>query len=199
MSRSYRKLARAAQQHRTRERIIDAAVAFYTAHGIGAANISAIAALAGVQRLTVYRHFPDDDALLGACLARWRAAHAWPPDRWSSVADPRQRLRVALDSLYQYYATAAPVLALVAPAKATHGAVAAWLDPIDRALAELRRRLSDGWGLNGRPRAWLEALIAHALSVSTWHSLVREAGLAPQDAARLMARSAADLARDPYA
>jgi hypothetical protein len=80
-----------------------------------------------------------------------------------------------------------------------HATVAAWLAPIDRSREELRDALSDGWGLTGRPRLWMGALVAHALNLSTWRSLVREAGLTAQDAARLMARSAADLARDPYA
>lgn len=199
MNRIYQQRARAGTQRRTRERILDAAVEFYQVHGIASVNISAIAARAGVQRLTVYRHFPDDGALLTGCLARWRESLAWPADKWTSIADPRQRLRVALEALYQYYAGAEPVLTLLAPARERLPVVAAWLDPVDRALEQLRHRLSDGWGLSGRPRAWLDAQIAHALSRTTWRSLVREIGLAPTDAARLMARSAADLARDPYA
>ena len=199
MVRAYHQHARAAAQERTRKRILDAALEHYRRHGLAATNISAIAAGAGVQRLTLYRHFSDDTALLDACLARWRTETAWPNDSWSSLPDPRQRLRVALEAVYQHYATAEPLLALVASARDTHAAAAAWLEPVDRTLDVLRRRLSDGWGLTGRPRSWLEALIAHALSVSTWRSLVRDVGLTPSDAARLMARSAADLARDPYA
>ncbi len=132
-------------------------------------------------------------------MERWRVSSPWPADSWSRVADPRQRLRVALDALYQYYDTAEPVLTLLGRARDHHPAAAVALKPIERALAELRRLLGDGWGLTGRPRAWLEALIAHALDVTTWRSLVRRVGLTPQDAARLMARAAADLARDPYA
>jgi AcrR family transcriptional regulator len=198
MSRVYRQHARAHAKGRTRERILDAALEFYQHHGVGPVNVTAVAALAGVQRLTVYRHFPDDDALLAGCMERWRVSSPWPADRWSSLADPRQRLRVALDALYLYYDTAEPILTLLGRARDHHPAAAA-LEPIARSLAELRRLLSDGWGLTGRPRTWLEALITHALDVTTWRSLVRGIGLAPTDAARLMARAAADLARDPYA
>jgi AcrR family transcriptional regulator len=199
MPRIYQQRARAATGRRTRDRILDATAEYFQENGIGSVNISAIAARAGVQRLTVYRHFPDDDSLLDGCLARWRSAHPWPADTWSALGDPRQRLRVALDALYLYYASAEPVLRLVGSARGTHAMAAAWLAPIDRVLEQLRDGLSEGWGLTGRPRLWMGALIAHALGVSTWRSLVREAGLTPQDAARLMARSAADLARDPYA
>jgi hypothetical protein len=31
-----------------------------------------------VTRLTVYRHFPDDDALFGACSAHWIAQQQLP-------------------------------------------------------------------------------------------------------------------------
>jgi hypothetical protein len=115
------------------------------------------------------------------------------------IADPRQRLRVALDTLYVYYAGAEPMLTQLMREREHDPAVRAWLEPLDGALSEMRAGLVDGWGLVGRPLAWLEALVAHVLSVATWRSLVRDAGLAPSDAARLMARSVADLARDPYA
>ena len=42
-------------------------------------TISAVAEKAGVQRATVYRHFPDEEALFGACSAHWAALHP-PPD-----------------------------------------------------------------------------------------------------------------------
>jgi AcrR family transcriptional regulator len=57
-----------------------------------------------VQRATVYRHFPDEAALLGACSAHWATLHP-PPDaaQWGSIEDPDERLRVALRALYRWY------------------------------------------------------------------------------------------------
>jgi AcrR family transcriptional regulator len=197
--RAYRQRARAVDRARTREEILDAAIAIHGEVGFGAMTIAAIAERADVQRLTVYRHFPDDGALLAGCATRWQAAHPIPADRWSAIADPRQRLRVALDALYGYYVTAGPMLAQLIREREAVPSVAGWLEPYDRLLANLRERLAEGWGLSGRPRTWLDALITHVLGVGTWRSLVRDAGLTPADASRLMARSVADLARDPYA
>jgi AcrR family transcriptional regulator len=197
--RAYQQRVRAIGRVRTREHILDAAIALHEEVGVAATTIAAIAAQAGVQRLTVYRHFPDDGALLAACAIRWRALHPLPANRWSAIADPRQRMRVALDALYGYYVTAGPMLGQLTRERERIPSVAGWLEPHDRLLAELRERLAEAWGLSGRPRMWLDALITHVLSVGTWRSLVREAGLAPADAARLMARFVADLVRDPYA
>ena len=59
---------------------------------LGPANttISAIAERAGVQRLTVYRHFPDERALLAACSAHYAAGHPGPiPTRGPLSPIPR--------------------------------------------------------------------------------------------------------------
>lgn len=199
MTRAYRKTARADTERRTRDRIVDAAEAYYCATGIGPANISAIAKRAAVQRLTLYRHFANDDALLEAVLARWDSAYAWPTDTWSTVADPRQRVRVALEALYQYYAAAEPSLTVLTAARDRSAAAARWMDDLDRRIAAVRDRLADGWSVSGRPRRWLDALLGHALQSGTWRSLARDGGLGSSDAARLMARAAADIAREPYA
>lgn len=199
VTRAYIQTARAGARRRTHERIVDAAEAYYRSTSVGPANLSAVAKAAAVQRLTLYRHFPNDDALLGAVLDRWRLRHAWPQDKWSTVADPRQRLRVALDSLYQYYAEAEPVLAVLAAARDRNALVANWMEAFDRRLAATRDGLIAGWGVTGRPQQWLSALIGHSIAPTTWRSLVGQGGLVSSDAARLMARSVADVAREPYA
>ena len=67
-------------------------------------SMSAVAAHAGVRRSTLYRHFPDEAALFDACTAHWAAANP-PPDlaAWAAVADPDERLAVALGELHAYY------------------------------------------------------------------------------------------------
>ncbi|MCY7302061.1 MAG: TetR/AcrR family transcriptional regulator, partial [Thermoleophilia bacterium] len=40
--------------------------------GPAATQISEIARRAGVQRVTVYNHFPDEASLFAACSAHWR-------------------------------------------------------------------------------------------------------------------------------
>ena len=64
--RKYTLKRRADKQQQTRERIVDAAMALHEELGPAATTISALAERAGVQRLTVYRHFENDEALFGA-------------------------------------------------------------------------------------------------------------------------------------
>ena len=98
MTRKYELKQRALSQAETRQRIVDATVDLHRELGPLRTTISAIAERAGVQRLTVYRHFPDDRALFGACGGQWRAAHPLPdPSAWAGVEDPAERLQVALD------------------------------------------------------------------------------------------------------
>ena len=73
----------------TRQRITDAAVDLHGSVGPARTTISAVAERAGVQRHTVYRHFPTEDDLFAACSAHYFAAHPWPdPDAWRAIADP---------------------------------------------------------------------------------------------------------------
>lgn len=121
----------------TRRRIVEAAVALHEAVGAGT-TVSAIAERAGVGRVTVYRHFPDECALLSACTGHYFAANPPPdPAAWADITDPEAGLRVTLDAHYGYYqrtegrltraeegASANPVLAeLLAPHAARQAAV----------------------------------------------------------------------------
>lgn len=200
MPRPYRQRVRAHRQAETRRRILDAAISLHERVGPAATTIAAVAQLAGVQRLTVYRHFTGDAGLLEASLAHWLGRHPLPdPAKWTAMPDPRQRLRAALDATYAYYETAAPMLAALEHDRSRLPA----LDPVARTFADSTRAMRDalveGWGVTGRPRTWLVALVGHVVSLDCWRSLVRAQGLSSPDAARLMARTVADLARDPYA
>ena len=104
MSREYKKRARARQEEETRQRITEAAVELHGSVGPARTTISAVAERAGVQRATVYRHFPDEVALFGACSAHWAALHPPPdPSGWAELADPDERLRTALRATYAWY------------------------------------------------------------------------------------------------
>src|SRR5918998_73463 len=104
MRRNYRKRRRAEQEAETRRRITEAAVKLHGTVGPAKTTVSGIAREAGVQRATVYRHFPDEEAIYEACTSHYNALHP-PPDlgRWAAVADPDERLRVALSELYAFY------------------------------------------------------------------------------------------------
>ncbi len=78
MNRKYELKERARRQAQTRQRIVEAAVDLHTTVGPARTTISAIAERAGVERHTVYAHFPDDRALFRACSEHWTARHPLP-------------------------------------------------------------------------------------------------------------------------
>lgn len=200
MKRQYVMRRRAASRAQTRHRILDAALRLYELHGPADTTLLAIAEHAGVQRLTLYRHFEDERSLLDAVWAQWSLAHPFPSvERLTSTVDPRQRARAALEGVYDFYDDAATFLVRTIADRERMPALVELLAPFDEWTAELRRRLADGWGMHGRARDWMMALVGHALHLDTWRSLVREGGLSGADAARLMSRAMADIARDPYA
>jgi AcrR family transcriptional regulator len=199
MKRQYVMRDRAAAADQTRRRIIEAAIALYAARGPADTTISAVAEHAGVQRLTVYRHFPDERLLLHACWDYWAVMHPLPAlHRPESMTDPRQRLRAVLDAVYIYYEAAGMLLERLLIDRDRMPALAEVMEPYDRWLAATRERLVDGWGVHGRPRQWIVALIDHALHFTTWASLSRSGMLPQGDASRLLCRAVADIARDPY-
>ncbi len=102
--RSYRMQRRAELEEQTRTRITESAVALHEELGPARTSISAIAELAGVRRSTVYRHFPDEEALFAACSSHWRSANPPPdPHDWAAIEEPAARTEAALRELYAFY------------------------------------------------------------------------------------------------
>src|SRR5438034_6499517 len=109
--RRYELKARAEGQRRTRERIVQATMALHEEVGPARTTVAEIARRAGVQRLTVYNHFPEDAELFAACSGHWVARHPPPdPGPWAAVADPDARLRRALLETYAWFEQAEPML-----------------------------------------------------------------------------------------
>ena len=100
--RQYQMTRRAELEEQTRLRITESTVALHEKVGPAQTSISAVAELAGVRRSTVYRHFPDEESLIDACSAHWRAANPAPDlAGWAAVADPPERLGTALAEMYE--------------------------------------------------------------------------------------------------
>ena len=76
--RKYELKQRAEEMAETRRRITEAAVDLHRTVGPARTTLSAIAKRAGVQRHTVYRHFPTETELFGACSAHYFTANPWP-------------------------------------------------------------------------------------------------------------------------
>jgi AcrR family transcriptional regulator len=175
-TRKYELKKRADAMAETRERITQAAVELHGTVGPARTTISAVAERAGVQRHTVYRHFPTEADLFEACSAHWGAANPWPdPARWSGLED-------GLDQLYRWYAQTEDMLANVFRDAELVDAVPSAMAPMNDYLAEVRRVLGKGWPR----RKAVTAAVAHAVEFRTWRSLVREGGLSRAQAVALV-------------
>jgi AcrR family transcriptional regulator len=195
-TRPYRKRARAAQEEATRLRIAEAAMELHGSIGPARTTISAVADRAGVQRATVYRHFPTEEDLFGACSAHWASLHP-PPDagEWAAIPDPAERLRAGLADIYAWYGSdvqmfvntrrdAALVPAMAEPIKAGQAATAAMVDALMRGRPE-----------RGRRRERVRGAVQHAVAFGTWYSLTHDGGLADAEAIDLMAAAVDAAAR----
>ncbi|MFN8112776.1 MAG: helix-turn-helix domain-containing protein [Solirubrobacterales bacterium] len=186
--RRYRKRKRAESEEETRRRITEAAVKLHGTIGPAKTTVSGIAREAGVQRATVYRHFPDEDAIYAACTSHYNSLHP-PPDigEWAAVADPDERLRLALAELYAFYAETHEMLESTGRDAERVPAVAQAAKAMAAYLDEGRGVLMRGRPERGRARARVAATVGHALAFSTWRSLVEDQGLDAGDAVGLMA------------
>ena len=111
ISRAYRMSKRAELMDDTRQRIIEAAVDLHGTVGPAGTTISGIADRAGVTRVTVYRHFPDEVSLFAACSAHWFSQQQVPdPESWAEIDDPSARVRAALTDLYRFFRQGEPML-----------------------------------------------------------------------------------------
>jgi AcrR family transcriptional regulator len=191
-TRKYTKKRRAEQESETRRRIVEAVYSLHGEIGPARTTIKAIAERAGVERLTVYRHFADEREILAACGAHFQAELPPPdPAAWAAVTDAAARLRAALLAFYDYYRRAEKMLAKVYRDAAELPALAAELAPFGRFVDAVREDLQARWVAGDGADARLAAAIGHALRFDTWRSLAHVEGLDDARAAELMV----DLAR----
>ena len=191
-TRKYEKKRRAEQESETRRRIVEAVFALHGEIGPARTTIKAIAQRAGVERLTVYRHFADEGAIFAACDAHFRSETPPPdPAAWADIVDPAERLRAALVAFYGFYRRGENMIANAERDAVGLPALAVLMAPRDAMLAALREDLLAAWAVGDRARTRLAAAIAHALRFDTWRSLARLEGLEDAEAAELMV----DLAR----
>lgn len=174
--RPYTLKRRAQRQEATRRRIVEAAVSLHEELGPLATTISAIAERAGVQRLTVYRHFPDEAQIFRACTSHWFANNPPPdPSGWAGRTDPAERTRSALQQLYAYYRRTrgmwSPVYRDLPKVPTLQKIMTGFDDYLDGVRADLLEVWKAGGGPPAGPAA---AVLGHAVQFSTWASLARE-------------------------
>lgn len=165
----------------TRERITAAAMRLHTSVGPSGASIAAIAAEAGVTRLTVYHHFANQDEIFGACMAHWAAIHPRPDvAAWQSVAGLEARARRGLRELYAWYVDTGEDLYPI------HRDIALVPAGARNAIAADEHRLAtalvDDADVPAEARRRVRAVAGHLIDVETWRSLVVKQGLAWEEA-----------------
>ncbi|MGH2800921.1 MAG: TetR/AcrR family transcriptional regulator [Thermoleophilaceae bacterium] len=185
--RRYEMRRRAEQVAETRARIVAAAAELHRELGPARTTVAEIARRAGVERLTVYHHFPDERDLYGACQARW-LAQAPPPDplRHARVADPDARLDATLRDLYAWYRRGAQVLRNVIRDAETLPALHEILGAQRQAASRTVELLLKGRRARGNRRRRLAAALALVIDFRTWDTLT-SAGLTGAEAAHLAA------------
>jgi AcrR family transcriptional regulator len=185
----YNLKARAERHQQTRQRIIETAWELHRAHGPAQTTITDIAKRAGVERQTVYNHFPDELSLLKACSAHSRALNPPPdPEPWKLISDPQERLRSALAEVYAYYRRNEQILANVTRDAQANPNVRKVLEPRVKHQERMRDALAAGWeqGDGQRRHKLIDGGLWMALEFQTWHALVRQQGFGDDEVRELM-------------
>lgn len=185
MTRTYRLGLRAEKQAETRQRIVAAAVELHGTVGPALTTLSMVAERAGVQRHTLYAHFPDERSLAMACSGLAMERDPLPdPAPWRSIDDRAERLRTALAALYGWYERNADLTGCVLRD--------AEFDALTREIVELRMGPAMAAyqdALAPKLTAKQRAMLPLAFSFFTWRSLVRDGGLKTSAAAKIMTQA----------
>lgn len=184
----------------TRRRITAAAYELHATIGPSRTTILGIADRAGVQRHTVYAHFPDIETLYRACTEHGIRVSGMPgPEPWVAIADPATRLHHGLRDLFAWYRAnelmLRNILGDVDPAAPPRTEP----DLFDLRMESLFETLTDGWTVSDEgARPTLGAVVAHAMAFETWRSLtgggLTDGGLTDDAAADLLTAFAGGIA-----
>ena len=162
-------------------------MALHESVGGAGATISAIAERAGVERLTVYRHFPDDRSLVTACTQHYSTQNPPPdPAAWQAIADPESRLRTGLAAIYAYHRRTERMSLRTFQDLPDYPVLREVLAPQFAYWSGVRDVLAADWASSDRAQHLVHAAVAHAIGFMSWYSLVREQGLDDGQAIELM-------------
>ena len=179
-------IKRAQQVDETRQRIVAATVGLHGTIGPATTTVSAIAEAAGVTRVTVYRHFPDQDALFAACTSHWAAQQRMPDlAAWREIPAAEDRAHAALTDLYRFFREAEPMLTLTTRDR----------EKLPDFVRERNQRTAQtqidalllAWPSRQRTKK-RRALVGHAMTFATWRSLCRDQALPQRAAVAAMTR-----------
>jgi AcrR family transcriptional regulator len=186
MKRKYELKKRAEAQAATRRRIVEAAIQLHQTKGPSRTTVSDVAELAGVQRATVYSHFPTERDLGLACSGLYSEQNPAPdPSAWRSL-EGEERLQLGLAELYRFYErNQAMIGRVMADMENYELARELFVLRFGAQMSAIRSALLDALpGSGKKTRAALDLAIAFG----TWQQLFRS-GLSNAAAADVMVRS----------
>ena len=197
--RKYELKQRAESQERTRQRIAQAAAELHEEVGPAETTVAEIARRAGVSRLTVYKHFPDNTSLYPACSAHHLSQHPLP-DFEAALAphDPVERVGSLLRTVYGgWYREQRRMMRNLLRDRGADPALDEFMAAnSDAALAGIAHLLTAGFEVGSDQAARLRPLVRLALDFWTWERLADE-GLDDDEAAELMTDAIASVAGVP--
>jgi AcrR family transcriptional regulator len=186
VTRKYELKKRAQSQAETRRRIVDAAVELHRTKGPARTTFSDVARLAGVQRHTLYRHFPDERHLFAACSSAYFEMYPPPdPAAWRASGDSEERLTHGLVALYEWYERIEDMLTSVLRDIEVH---ALTRETQERLAGPVFGAMHDALADVVPEREPARAALDLALDFHAWKRL-RASGLSSRDAAEAMVRA----------
>ena len=180
VKRRYVLRARGEQVAETRARIVEAIMRLHEEVGPRNTTVSAIAARAGVERLTVYRHFQDEAAMFAACSRRYMELNPPPdPSAWAAEHDPVRRARRGLEDLYSFFGRTSPMFEKIYRDVGEYVALGEIMDQFDAHLRKLADDLAAAWPRD-KAAGRRQVILRHAAKFATWRSLEAEGVGHPQ-------------------
>lgn len=172
--RNYVQTIRRERQDQTRLQIVEALVALHEEIGPRNTTVAAVAARAGVQRLTVYRHFENEGAMLQACSSHWSAQNPPPQqDAWNQIRGTEPRVRAALLAIANYYSENHKMLFKVYRDASEVKPLAAIINGFDSYFSRIADDLASHI-MKGKKNETLKSVARHLVRFSTWQSLSKE-------------------------
>ena len=162
--------ARGEQVAETRARIVEAIMQLHQEVGPSRTTISAVAERAGVERLTVYRHFHDEAEMLAACSHRYFELNPPPdPATWAAETDPAQRARRGLADLYGFFGRTSPMFEKVYRDVELSVPLKQVVAQFDAHLRQLADVLAAAWPRDRRSSR-RQLILRHGTKYATWRS-----------------------------
>ena len=195
-TRGYRMVRRRDALDAMRRRITEAAFELHGTVGPAQTTIKAVAERAGVQRHTVYNHFPDMASLIRACTEHGMRTTGIPsPEGWLAISEPAARLECGLDEMYAFYRSNSSLLRNVLRDIGMMAQVGG-VEPLLERMGELFGALAAGWPGDGPSQQLRAAAVAHVMAYDTWRSFA-DHEVADADIRALMVRMVTTISPGP--